>query len=374
MQTEHRLIFEDSRKMKSIKDASVDLVVTSPPYPMIEMWDRQFAAMNPDIGLYIEEGDGDRAFETMHEVLDQTWQELYRVMKEGAYACINIGDATRTIEGRFQLYANHARIQEKFRELGFYTLPLVIWRKQTNAPNKFMGSGMLPAGAYVTLEHEYILLFRKGSKREFKTAEEKQKRMQSSFFWEERNTWFSDLWDFKGARQGIENPEPRQRSGAFPLELPLRLVNMYSLLEDTVLDPFTGTGTTSLAALAAGRNSLGIEIDPAFAGPVRNRILRSIPQINLFNLDRVKNHLAFIHRYSEERGELKHSNNYFGFPVMTGQEKELKLAFVRSVQAEKESAYRAFYFDDRYIQSFDPGQLEPGDLTDDQGVQSRLFF
>ncbi len=374
MQTEHRLIFEDSRKMKSIEDASIDLVITSPPYPMIEMWDRQFAEMDPDIGLNLDKGEGTRAFEAMHNVLDQTWQELYRVMKEGAFACINIGDATRTIEGRFQLYANHARIQEKFRELGFYTLPLVIWRKQTNAPNKFMGSGMLPAGAYVTLEHEYILLFRKGSKREFKTAEEKQKRMQGSFFWEERNAWFSDLWDFKGARQGIVNPEPRERSGAFPLELPLRLVNMYSLLEDTVLDPFSGTGTTTLAALASGRNSLGIEIDSAFAGPVRERILHSIPQINLFNLDRIKNHLDFLCRSGEKQAKLKHTNGYFGFPVMTGQEKELKLVFVRSVAEEKENCFKALYFDDSYIQSLDPGQLDLVDLTYEQGIQSRLPF
>ncbi len=373
MQTEHRLIFEDSRKMRSVKDASIDLVITSPPYPMIEMWDRQFAEMGPDIDLYLDQGKCNLAFEAMHEVLDQTWQELDRVMKNGAFACINIGDATRTIDGRFQLFANHARIQEKFRELGFYTLPLILWRKQTNAPNKFMGSGMLPAGAYVTLEHEYILVFRKGSKREFKTAEEKQKRMQGSYFWEERNTWFSDLWDFKGTRQGIANPEPRERSGAFPLELPLRLINMYSLLEDTVLDPFAGTGTTSLAALAAGRNSLGIEVDPAFAGPVKDRILRGVPQVNLFNLGRIKNHLAFIRHYNEEQGALKHTSNYFGFPVMTGQEKELKLAFVRSVQAEEENYFRATYFDDHYIQSFDPGKLELGDLTDDQGVQSRLF-
>ncbi len=373
MQTEHRLIFEDSRKMRSIKDASIDLVITSPPYPMIEMWDRQFAEMDPGIGLNLDKGEGGPAFEAMHKVLDQTWQELYRVMKNGAFACINIGDATRTIDDRFRLFANHARIQEKFRELGFYNLPLVIWRKQTNAPNKFMGSGMLPAGAYVTLEHEYILVFRKGSKREFKTAEEKQKRMQSSFFWEERNTWFSDLWDFKGTRQGIANPEPRERSGAFPLELPLRLVNMYSLLEDTVLDPFAGTGTTNLAALAAGRNSLGIEVDSAFAGSVKDRILRCVPQVNMFNLSRLKSHLAFIRQYSEEQGALKHNNSYFGFPVMTGQEKELKLAFARSVQAEEGSCYRATYFDDHYIQSFDPGKLELGDLTDDRGVQSRLF-
>ena len=78
--------------------------------------------------------------------------------------------------------------------LGFQSIPLILWRKQTNAPNKFMGSGMLPAGAYVTLEHEYILVLRKGSKREFKKAEEKRNRHESAIFWEERNIWYSDIW------------------------------------------------------------------------------------------------------------------------------------------------------------------------------------
>jgi len=374
VQTKHSFIFEDSRTINSLKNASVDLVVTSPPYPMIEMWDRQFAEMDPGIGLCLARGDSDGAFEAMHALLDQTWEELYRVMKNGAFACINIGDATRTVNGRFQLFANHSRVQSRFSELGFDVLPLILWRKQTNAPNKFMGSGMLPAGAYVTLEHEYILIFRKGPKREFKTAEEKHKRLLSSYFWEERNAWFSDLWDFKGARQGTGNLEPRERSGAFPLELPLRLINMYSLLEDTVLDPFAGTGTTTLASIAAGRNSIGLEIDPAFAGPVRSRVLGDSSKLNACNLERIKNHLEFVHAYNTDQGELKYTNSYFGFPVMTRQEKELKLAFVQSVKEEKKNCFRTTYFSDQYIQNIDPEQLDLGYLTYDQGVQSRLMF
>ena len=374
MQTKHSFIYEDCRKMGSLNDAGVDLVVTSPPYPMVEMWDRQFASMNPEVCTYLEHGDHGRAFEAMHAVLDQTWQELFRVMKNGAFACINIGDATRTVNNRFQLFANHARIQNKFFELGFDVLPPIFWRKQTNAPNKFMGSGMLPAGAYVTLEHEYILLFRKGPKREFKTAEEKQKRMQSSFFWEERNSWFSDLWDFKGARQETGSLQLRERSGAYPLELPLRLISMYSLMEDTVFDPFAGTGTTGLAAMASGRNSACMEIDPAFAGLIKERVLKVTPLLNAWNLKRIKNHLAFVGSYNIEKAGLKYINSYFDFPVMTRQEQELKLPFVRSVTEAGENCFKVTYFDDHYIRGLKPEQLDLDYLTYDQGIQSRLSF
>ena len=103
---------------------------------------------------------------------------MFRVLKNGRFACINIGDATRKIRDDFCLYPNHARILNYLLDIGFSALPDILWRKQANAPNKFMGSGMLPAGAYVTLEHEYILIVRKGSKREFKTEDEKENRRE----------------------------------------------------------------------------------------------------------------------------------------------------------------------------------------------------
>ena len=105
----------------------------------------------------MDDGDGNSAFELMHRLFHNMWGEVFRVLKYGGIACINIGDATRTIHKHFRLYLNHARILSKCIELGFSNLPNIIWRKQTNAPNKFMGSGMLPPGAYVTLEHEYVL-------------------------------------------------------------------------------------------------------------------------------------------------------------------------------------------------------------------------
>ncbi len=327
--------------MDELGDASIDLVVTSPPYPMIAMWDGLFAGLHGEIGSALEQEDGRRAFALMHGELDWVWRELYRVLKPGGFACINIGDAVRTLGGRFQLFANHARIQEKMFALGFDLLPLILWRKQTNAPNKFMGSGMLPAGAYVTLEHEYILIFRKGAKPVFRKEEEKLRRLQSALFWEERNTWYSDLWDFKGVRQETGGEELRKRSAAFPFMLPFRLINMYSQLGDTVLDPFLGTGTTTLAALACGRNSAAYELDASFAPLLRGKMLNDPLSLNRYNYERLNDHLTFVHKRSREKKPLKYHNEFYSFPVMTKQETRLKLVFLEKVEEVGENHYRA---------------------------------
>jgi modification methylase len=374
LQTEHRIFFQDARVLDSLADQSIDLVVTSPPYPMIEMWDAVFTEMAPAVGTKLNCGDGKGAFEAMHGQLDRVWQELYRVMKDGSVACINIGDATRTIEGCFQLYANHSRIQQKCFELGFNNLPMILWRKQTNAPNKFMGSGMLPGGAYVTLEHEYILILRKGGKRNFLNPSEKARRLHSSYFWEERNAWFSDLWDFKGARQDLKNSGLRGRSAAYPLELPFRLINMYSLIGDTVLDPFLGMATTTLAAMAAGRHSIGCEIDPRFSDAVTGRIEAERPGLALLNVERIRSHIDFVERYSIDKGELKHYNRFYKFPVMTGQERELRLPFLERVEKVNSNHFCAVYDDDQNIHENDSGQImQRPYLVGDQGKQQTLF-
>lgn len=349
MHTSHRIIYRDSRKLHALEDESIDLVVTSPPYPIIEMWDDLFCRLNPDIGIYLNQGDYRNAFESMHQILDEVWVELYRVMKSGAIACINIGDATRSIENRFQLFANHSRIQSKFIEIGFDVLPAILWRKQTNAPNKFMGSGMLPAGAYVTLEHEFILIFRKGNKRSFNSPEERKRRMQSGYFWEERNRWFSDLWDLKGAGQELAGRNLRKRSAAYPFLLPFRLINMYSVFGDTVLDPFLGTATTTLAAIACGRNSVGYEIDPGFAGYIKQRLEQEIDQVNNYNLQRLQKQIEFVQKHIREKGRLKYLNSYFRLPVMTRQEEELKLLFVDSVGEVESNLFKSTYLDDEYV-------------------------
>jgi len=323
-----------SGQMAQIDAASVQLVVTSPPYPMIEMWDEIMAAQNPEIGLAQRNGDGNGSFELMHREMDKIWEQAERVLCPGGIACINIGDATRTINDDFALYNNHSRIVSAFIKLGFSNMPNIIWRKQTNAPNKFMGSGMLPAGAYVTLEHEWILIFRKGGKRVFKTEKDKQLRRESAFFWEERNIWFSDLWDLKGTKQKIESPNSRSRSAAYPFEIPYRLINMFSVKGDTIIDPFLGTGTSTLASMLAERNSIGIEIDNSFLEIINQNIAEATPDpLNNYLINRINQHKNFVLDRSEDftKNEIKHNNHLLGLPVMTSQETEIKLSCIERV-------------------------------------------
>jgi len=338
MKTKHKSIFSDSRYMKELSDESVDLMVTSPPYPMIEMWDDMFSQQSSSVKKKLSKGDGSGAFESMHKILDATWTEVYRALKPGGFACINIGDATRTINGNFALYTNHARILNFTQKLGFSSLPCILWRKQTNAPNKFMGSGMLPAGAYVTLEHEYILILRKGSKREFKKETDKQNRRASALFWEERNLWFSDIWfDIKGTPQALNDKDTRKRSAAYPFELVYRLINMYSAKGDLVLDPYLGMGTTTLAAMASGRNSIGYEIENTLQD-ANNRTKNVIIETSqLIIRQRLMNHLDFVLERMKSKGKLKHINIPYGFPIMTAQEKELLIDEPLNIKAIEEN-------------------------------------
>ncbi len=332
MQTEHRVLFRPAFRMHDVASETVDLVVTSPPYPMIEMWDQTLGTQNPRIAEQLAVGNGPAAFELMHRLLDDVWAECSRVLRPGGFACINIGDATRKLGPNFRLYTNHSRITSVCEGLGFQSLPSILWRKQTNAPNKFMGSGMLPSGAYVTLEHEYILILRKGDKRVFSTAE-KSGRAGSAFFWEERNTWFSDIWDFKGIQQRLAPNETRKRSGAFPFELAFRLINMYSLQQDLVLDPFVGTGTTTVAAMAAGRNSLGLEIEAGMLPVIEATVGEASPRLNERQLQRLQNHRLFIREYRNAKGrEPGHRNVPHGFPVVTSQEVQLVIPGVTAVR------------------------------------------
>lgn len=315
---------------------------------MIEMWDDSFAAQDPGVAKALAQAEGMAAFERMHGVLDTVWKEVARVLVEGGIVCVNIGDATRTLQGRFALFPNHARIASAFLELGFTPLPVILWRKQTNAPNKFMGSGMLPPGAYVTLEHEYVLIFRKGDKRPFPSATSKANRQASSFFWEERNQWFSDVWfDLKGSRQDLVDKATRSRSGAFPFELPYRLISMFSVKGDTVLDPFLGLGTTALAAMASARHSIGFELEPRFLPVITERIDKVVELANGRINGRLADHAEFVRQRHEKKGAFKHRNEHYGFPVVTRQETGLllnSLVDVLSVEeADGETTFQVQY-------------------------------
>jgi DNA modification methylase len=229
-------------------------------------------------------------------------------------------------------------------------LPVVLWRKTSNKPNKFMGSGMLPPSAYVTLEHEYILIFRKGIKRDF---EDTSDRYESAFFWEERNNWFSDVWfDVRGTRQALSNgnSELRERSAAYPLELVYRLTNMFSVYGDTVLDPFWGTGTTTLSAMLSKRNSIGYELNNEFKNVFKD-YLHTLKNISSeTNASRLQKHFDFI---SQREEQPKHKNENYNFGVITSQEKGIKFYDVNEIEHDKdewEVKYKIHSFNKKSVQ------------------------
>jgi DNA modification methylase len=319
METEHRIHVGDAREMTALGDDSVELVVTSPPYPMIAMWDDLFAELDDEIADLLADGDGEASFEAMHDALAPVWDELSRVLVDGGIAAVNVGDATRSVGDGFQLYPNHAELITRFRERGFDLLPDVLWRKPVNSLTKFMGSGMVPPNAYTTLEHEYVLLFRNGGdRRSFETGAER--RYEAAYFWEERNDWFSDLWtDVQGEGQQLDHDELRTRSAAFPFEVPYRLINMYSVYGDTVLDPFWGTGTTSLAAMVAGRDSVGYELSTEFREVFDDRLA----EIEEFAEQKARERLDDHREFAEGR-DLGYEAENYDFRVKTKQERQLQ--------------------------------------------------
>ncbi|UCC20078.1 MAG: site-specific DNA-methyltransferase [Promethearchaeota archaeon] len=355
MKTNHKIYFKNSSDMGELESNSIDLMITSPPYPMIEMWDVLFSSLNNEIKQALNEDNGKIAFTLMHKELEKVWSEVNRVLKPGGIACINIGDATRKIGRSFQLFPNHVKITNFFQNNNFIELPSILWRKPTNSPNKFLGSGMLPPNAYVTLEHEHILIFRKGDfKRDIEPKSEN--RYQSAFFWEERNKWFSDIWDdIRGVSQNLnkknsDQKKLRERSAAYPLEIPYRLINMFSLYKNTVLDPFWGTGTTSLAAMISGRNSIGYEIDSEFMKLFKMNILK-IKKLNKdLNNERLNKHINFIKKYRKEVKEPNYNSEEYDFPVITKQETGILLYAINSYSAYKNKLilrYEKFNFDSK---------------------------
>ncbi|AGB16395.1 DNA modification methylase [Halovivax ruber XH-70] len=345
METTHRVVVGDARSLASIDDESVELVITSPPYPMIEMWDELFAELDPAIETALEAGDGDEAFSLMHDQLARVWDEVSRVLVDGGIACVNVGDATRSIGDRFRVYQNHARVATDFESRGFDPLPDVLWRKPTNSAAKFMGSGMLAPNAYVTLEHEHVLIFRKaGGSRSFEPGA--NRRYEAAYFWEERNRWFSDLWsDVTGELQQLGADGARDRSAAFPFEIPYRLCCMYSVYGDTVLDPFWGTGTTSLAAMCAGRSSIGVELDEGLVSVFDERVGEVQSMATDVGRRRLARHRDFVASRRDEGASLSYESSHYDFPVTTSQERDLRLYSVESVERERLPSGRRYRLD-----------------------------
>jgi site-specific DNA-methyltransferase (cytosine-N4-specific) len=250
-----------SERMPEVPDASVHLVVTSPPYPLIEMWDAQ---LEQQTGVAAASAEG---FAASHALLARVWAECHRALVPGGILAVNVGDATRKVDGDFQCVTNHVQVTRDCEALGFQSLVPILWKKPTNKPNAFLGSGFVPPNAYVTLDCEFILLFRKGGARAM--APKDPLRYASQFSKAERDVWFSQVWDVRGATQDQNGTAP------FPPEIPYRLIRMLSSLGETVLDPFAGSGTTLVVARALGRRAIGCEINPDLG--LEKRVPRDAP-------------------------------------------------------------------------------------------------
>jgi site-specific DNA-methyltransferase (cytosine-N4-specific) len=251
---------------------------------MIQMWDHQFAELDPKVAVLWKQLEADpqeetvtQIYDVMHENLAKVWAETHRVLVEGGIACINIGDATRSVNGKFRVFPNHARIIETCEKIGFTTLPYVLWKKPTTKPmykgkGAFLGSGFLPPNAYVTLDCEFILIFRKGKLRRFPPKD--PDRYASQLTKQQRDEWFTQIWQITGTRQTA--CELERRTAAYPDEIANRLIKMFSTKGDTILDPFLGSGTTTKAAIQNERSSVSYETDKNLLQTITKKIGSSL--------------------------------------------------------------------------------------------------
>ncbi len=245
--TTHSLFWGDARHFPYIPDNSVHLVVTSPPY-----WNlKRYNESSEQLG-HIND------YEDFLAQIDKVWKEVYRVLVPGGRMVCVVGDIcqSRRKFGRHAVVPLHADICVLCRKIGFDNLNPIIWHKISNASfevengTKFLGKPYEP-NAIIKSDIEFILMERKSGG--YRQPTEEQRRL-SKMSKDEYRAWFQQIWTLTGASTKV-HPAP------FPLELAYRLVRMFSFVGDTVLDPFNGSGTTMLAALKAGRNSIGIEID-----------------------------------------------------------------------------------------------------------------
>ena len=256
MKTKHTIIIGDSRAMKEVRDRSVHIVITSPPY-----WQLKDYGHEEQIGF-------NDTYEEYINHLNLVWNECHRVLHAGCRLCINIGDqfARSVYYGRYKVIPIRTEIIKFCETIGFDYMGAIIWQKVTTTNTTggatVMGSFPYPRNGIVKLDYEFILLFKKAGTAPKVSRERKE---QSKLTTEEWNTYFYGHWNFPGERQ-------QKHLAVFPEELPRRLIRMFSFVGDTVLDPFLGSGTTSLAAKNLERNSIGYEINRQFLPLIQNKL------------------------------------------------------------------------------------------------------
>ena len=258
--TKHRSYAGDARDLHMVEDQSVHLVVTSPPYWTLKRYNDSEDQLGhvADYQIFMAE-------------LDRVWQECWRVLVPGGRVVCVVGDvclSRRKNGGRHTVVPLHASIQEQCRGLGYDNLAPIIWHKIANAVFEaegngggFLGKPYEPNGV-IKNDIEYILMFRKPGGYRKPSAE---KRVLSVLSKEQHQKWFQQIWS------GLTGASTKKHPAPYPVELAERLVRMFSFVGDTVLDPFWGTGTTSVAAARCGRHSIGVEIDPAYLDMATDR-------------------------------------------------------------------------------------------------------
>ncbi|MEN6645502.1 MAG: site-specific DNA-methyltransferase [Armatimonadia bacterium] len=256
-ETSHEVHLGDCRDMTAVGDETVDLIVTSPPYWCIKDYGHP-----GQIGL-------EQSYEDYLAALEQVMGECLRVLRPGCRFGLNIGDQyLRASEhGRYRIQPIPADLTLTGRRLGFDFMGNIIWRKisttNTTGGGAMMGSMYYPKDGHVTYEHEYILLFRKQGNWRKPSVEAREK---SKLTKEERSRWFRGVWD------DVAPDRQKGHVAMFPVELPRRLIRMYSFWGETVLDPFMGSGTTALAAALEGRNSVGYELNEEFLPLIERKV------------------------------------------------------------------------------------------------------
>jgi DNA modification methylase len=265
--TNHRLHLGDARKLAWIPSESVHLVVTSPPYFTLKTYARRDGQM-----AEIED------YEHFLDELDKVWRECARVLVPGGRICCVVGDVcvSRRRGGRHYVLPLHADIQVRARKHNLDSLTPILWSKIANGANEAEGNGAgfygkpYQPGAVIKNDIEYILFMRKGS--EYRSPEPLQKAL-SMLTKEEMQGWLRSPWTDVPGASTREHPAP------FPVTVAERLIKLFSFAGDTILDPFVGTGSTTLAAIAAGRNSIGNDIEPAYIDIAKKRVETSLKRV-----------------------------------------------------------------------------------------------